>query len=397
MSGSPNGCRDEAELIPALTDDFIGMMSHELYTPLSSIIGMANQLASGDLNDEQRECLDQLRINGNVLREVIEDVFDYAHIASGKCVLEIKEANLHEVLEGVVHTHYSNIPFAKPVSLSLRIAETIPQMAKFDSDRLRQVLSHLIENALKFTERGSVDIVAIMEGRNLDQTRFRLRIEVRDTGGGIPPEQIGKVFRPFTQLDASRSRAHEGAGLGLAISQRLAQLMGGKIEIKESTPRGSVFCFVAELERVNNRVPRLRIERERVSPYARVLVVDDHSINRRLARHVLSDMGITADEAANGKECLDMHNRSAYELIFMDIQMPKIDGIETTRLIRKAERERGLEKKARIVALTAHTLNGLRQNLLEAGMDDCLSKPLTRTDLESILFQEPGDRCRNGF
>ncbi|MCP4663565.1 MAG: response regulator, partial [bacterium] len=253
--------------------------------------------------------------------------------------------------------------------------------------RVRQVLVNLVGNAIKFTERGSVLLAATVRSRGPDPERIELKLSVEDTGIGISEQQQEHLFDAFSQVDSSTSRRYGGTGLGLAISRRLVELMGGRIGVRSRQGEGSVFFFTLPTRAAPAPAPR--VEREvRLDPQLaarlplRILVADDNAVNQQIAVEILRRMGYPADVVANGVEALAAFERQPYDLIFMDVEMPEMDGLEATREILRRVR---MGRRPRIVAMTAHVLRGDRERCLAAGMDDYISKPISIPELAAAV------------
>ncbi|HEY8903760.1 MAG TPA: ATP-binding protein, partial [Chthoniobacterales bacterium] len=377
--------KEAAEKANRVKEQFLGVMSHELRTPLNSVIGFADLMALGELSDEQRDYLGIIRSSGDALLGMLGDILEYARMGSEKFQLDVAPFDPRKMFDEI-RILFESAAAEKGIAFSLQVDESVPERVRGDAGRVRQILLNLVGNAVKFTSEGGITIrVAHREGGG--NGRCRLRVEVQDTGIGIPPERIDDLFQPFTQIDASRSRSYGGTGLGLAISRRLARLMEGDIGIVDSTVPGSTFFFEAEVDPVdvgeafaesNGGMPRF--------PSTRVLVAEDNRVNRLLLVRMLQQYGIHADEAANGKECLEKYARTPYDMILMDVQMPEMDGVEATRRIRELEAE-GQTRRIHIIAITANAMAGDREYFLAAGMDGYLSKPLKREALEEALRQ----------
>jgi|GEM_PF-4693109 len=377
--------KEAAERANRVKEQFLGVMSHELRTPLNSVIGFADLMARGELSEEQRDYLGIIRSSGDALLGMLGDILEYARMGSEKFQLDVAPFDPRKMFEEI-RVLSESATAEKGISLSLQVDENVPERVRGDAGRVRQILLNLVGNAVKFTSEGGITIrVAPQDGG--ENGRHRLRIEVQDTGIGIPPERIDDLFQPFTQVDASHSRSYGGTGLGLAISRRLARLMDGDVGIVASTDSGSTFFFEAEMDSAETGevIGESSAETPRFSSL-RVLVAEDNRVNRLLLVRMLQQYGIDADEAANGRECLDKYARSPYDVILMDVQMPEMDGVEATRRIREMEAIGGT-RHVHIIAITANAMAGDREYFLAAGMDGYLSKPFKREALEGALGQ----------
>jgi PAS domain S-box-containing protein len=378
--------KEAAEKANRVKEQFLGVMSHELRTPLNSVIGFADLMALGELSEEQRDYLGIIRSSGDALLGMLGDILEYARMGSEKFQLDVAPFDLRKMFDEIP-VLFDSATAGKGISLSLQVDESVPERVRGDAGRMRQILLNIVGNAVKFTAEGGITIRVACRDTAAVNGRCRLRIEVQDTGIGIPPERIDDLFQPFTQVDASRSRSYGGTGLGLAISRRLARLMDGDIGIVESTAHGSTFFFEAEMDSAETgeaccescaEMPRFAS--------LRVLVAEDNRVNRLLLVRMLHQYGIDPDEAANGRECLEKCANSPYDVILMDVQMPEMDGVEATRRIRETEAE-GRAPRVHIVAITANAMAGDREYFLAAGMDGYLSKPFKREALEEALRQ----------
>jgi CheY-like chemotaxis protein len=368
---------------------------------------MTGLLLDGRLDAEERECAETIRSSAESLLTIVNDILDFSKIEAGKMDLEMLDCDVRRLVDEVVDL-LSESARRKGLTLGAVVAPELPALLRGDPGRLRQVLVNLVSNAIKFTERGEIEIrVASSETRVASAEddhshlapRYSLRFSVCDTGIGISAEARDRLFQAFAQADGSTTRRYGGTGLGLAISRQLVELMGGQIGVESAPGVGSTFWFAIPFERSAvvpgpSRLmvapgPRAAVPaapaRDAQPPAdgkLRVLVVEDNPVNQRVAVRMLQRLGLGADVASDGLEAVESFSRQPYDLILMDCQMPGLDGYEATARIRQIE---GTERHIPIVAMTASAMRGDRERCLEAGMDDYISKPVTIETLESVL------------
>jgi signal transduction histidine kinase/CheY-like chemotaxis protein len=377
--------RRVAEKAVAAKDEFLANMSHEVRTPMNGVLGMTAILLGTPLNQEQRECGETIRNSAEVLLTILNDLLDFSKIEAGKVALDPVPFDLCDVVEDVVRLLRPHTADQR-VDLLLCYGPETPRRFVGDAGRIRQVVLNLVGNALKFTERGHVLIR--VEHKAEPDNQVRLKILVEDTGIGIPQEQQQTIFDKFVQADTSTTRKFGGTGLGLSISKSLVELMGGQIGVSAVVGAGSTFWFTLRLpmDRMEAPAPRAQEPVVRLEGGWRVLVAEDNPVNQRVARKLLERIGCTVDVASNGKEALAMWEKQQYDVLFLDCQMPEMDGYETAACIRK--RENG-KRHIPIVAITAHAMAGDREICLRAGMDDFLAKPFKPEDLLTHLKRVP--------
>lgn len=374
--------RDAAEQSAKAKQEFLANMSHEIRTPMNAILGFARLMEKTPMNPEQKEFLQSINVAGEGLITIINDILDLSKIEAGKLSFEEKDFNLSELfssLEGMFRAKISE----KGLNLDSEIEREVPEVIIGDPGRLNQVLINLISNAIKFTERGSVRFSAQVLSSKDDA--YRLRFEVRDSGIGIPEDKLQNIFDSFTQASSSTTRKYGGTGLGLTICKRIVELQDGKIGVESHENKGSMFFFELPFQKaqaVSSQEDSQSDEGQHsdrdLSQY-RILLAEDNRLNQVLARKVLQSLGFVSDLAVNGQEVLKMLEVNPYDLILMDIQMPELDGLAATRIIR--EEGDPAWKDIPIMAMTAHAIAEEVERCHNAGMNDFISKPFNPDDL----------------
>jgi signal transduction histidine kinase/DNA-binding NarL/FixJ family response regulator len=367
--------RQAAQETSRVKSEFLANVSHELRTPLNGVLGMARLLIDTPLDATQKEYAEIIRRSGRDLLGVVDAILDFARAEAGGLEIEDGDVEPRRIVEESV-AEMAAEGAAKGLHLTTLVAEEVPRQVRGDGPRLRQVLASLLGNAIKFTPAGTVVVRAGVVRGATDGTL--LRFEVADTGIGIDAATQARLFQPFVQADGSATRRYGGAGLGLALARRIVSAMGGQIGVRSSPGQGSTFWFTVRVQAAGKRGPAAADVRRGL----RVLVVEDNTVNQKVAVAMIESLGYAAEAVGNGLEAVEACSRQTYDAILMDCQMPHMDGFKATAFIRERE---GLAHHTPIVALTASVTAEDRQRCLAAGMDDYLSKPVPREALATAL------------
>lgn len=384
--------KQQAESASVAKSAFLANMSHEIRTPLNAITGMAHLIRQGGLKDEQLRQLEKLEMAGNHLLEVINAILDLSKIEAGKMALVREPLSVTGVVENVVLMLQER---ARAKGLELKVEQDAwPSNLMGDATRLQQALLNYVGNAIKFTQEGGVTITVRCIGETA--SRVSLKFEVTDTGIGMEPEVIERLFAAFEQADSSTTRNYGGTGLGLAITRKVVQLMDGEVGVHSTPGQGSTFWFTVQLDKgqpdevQDEGLPQQKViakpgDRKILETQyrgTRVLVVEDDSLNQEIAQFMLEDIGFVVDVANDGKQACERAAEKPYQMILMDMQMPVMDGLEATRRIRAGE----VNKDTTIIAMTGNAFNEDRDKCLQAGMDGFMSKPVHANVLYGTLL-----------
>ena len=384
--------KEAAESANRAKGEFLTVMSHETRTPLTSILGFISILESTPLNEEQAEYLDLIRSSGNSLLLLLHDLLDYSNVAAGRIELNPETVHVASIVREIVATQTPEAR-ARKLDLDLDIELDTPAFIEVDPGRLRQALHNVVSNGIKFTDRGFVRL-SVKPG-----AEGMVNFLVQDTGVGIAEEMLPRLFEAFGTADGSNSRGHGGAGIGLAVTQKVLRAMGGGISVRSEPGIGSLFTISVPIGRPQNEArepanswPPLAEQPPEKRDFAgqglRILVVDDNTVNQKVLTRILLMVGIEADCASSGRVCLDLTAKNDYDIVFMDIQMPDMDGYETVAKLRERE-EKEESGHLHIIACTAFSLPGDREKCIRAGMDDYVSKPVRVDAIVAAIASAP--------
>jgi len=368
--------KEIAERSLKVKERFLANMSHEIRTPMNGLVGMIDLLGTTELNSKQADYIKTLKLSSDNLLNILNDILDLSKIEAGKMELRKEPVNIIETIESI-YDLYSQQAYSNDIELYYNLDDRLPDRIITDRTRLIQIIANLTSNAIKFSDKkGPVNISVRL--LSIDKKHYVIKVSVKDSGIGISPKDQQSLFKSFSQIDSSNKKSYAGTGLGLAISKELVKLMGGEISIVSTPGLGSTFSFTFLSEipdkslmddnEKNTRNTYQKFENQK----PKILLVDDNDINRKVANEILKQAGCTIDLAKSGYEAIEKVKKEKYDLIFMDIQMPELDGIETTHKLKAIIND----DLAPVIAMTAYSMEEDRKKFLNEGLDDYISKPI---------------------
>lgn len=386
--------RDQALESSRLKSQFVANISHEIRTPLAAVIGLTEMLLSQELNEEETQLANQCHKSAQTLLEIVNDILDFSKIEAGKLGLDLTDFDLRQFVAESVEL-FERQADDKKLHLSMMVDADLPEVLSGDVVRLRQILTNLLSNSVKFTEHGAIKLVVRQVAR--DDAGVTIEFSVSDTGIGLSQDEIETLFMPFVQVNGESTRKHGGTGLGLSISKRLTELMDGQISVESEKGKGSRFWFVVKLKEAEltakSQIKQSNRSSSEIVPRTvgsegkakTVLIVEDNAVLQKLIGYQLKHLGLCGETASTGLQAVAATRQRDYCLILMDVQMPEMDGFQATLEIRKGELKTG--RHTPIVALTASAMEGDRERCLAAGMDDYLVKPVKLERFKEVVEQ----------
>jgi len=375
--------QEHAEMANETKNRFLANISHEVRTPINAIIGFCDLTEKSELNNEQQKNLQRIKDSSEHLLALIKDVMDYSQIEIGKTVLKQNPIQLRETLNSVVNAFFLDAK-SKQIEMLVHIEKDVPLNLKADKDALRQILFNLVGNAVKFTDKGHIEVNVNLEDRNKDNDQVKLRFSVKDSGIGISKLKQKLIFMDFTQEHDSSTRKYGGAGLGLTISKHFVELMGGDIHVESDKGKGSEFIFSVNLLVDNSKTSKPQELNTDSNRKLHVLIAEDNLLNAQVIVAFLNRLGHTSKVASNGKEALNVLADEDFDAVLMDIEMPEMDGLDATIAIRKGE-SKVRNPQIPVIALTAHALRDYEEKSYKAGMNNYLTKPVDINQLSEVL------------
>ena len=381
--------RERAEAANRAKSEFMAAMSHEMRTPMNAIVGFAELIKEESLGRKVYQYACDIKDASGRLLEIFDDIWDMSSMEAGKLEIIPKDYNIRNLLRSVSEKA-DGAAKEKGLLYSMTMDESLPVGYLGDEERIKQVLDHVLDNAVKFTDIGRISLT--VEGENRSQDQMLLRFIITDTGIGIEEKNLQKIFYNFEQVDSSESRNADGTGIGLSVSKNITELMGGTLSVESQIGKGSTFTIcipqdIRDKKTIGESIKEAPDQKEELvmfsAPDCHILIVDDNLINRKIAKGMLKDYGFQIDEAESGQEAIDLVKEQKYDIIFMDHMMPEMDGMEATGIIRKECGKNGEE--AVVVALTANAMKGAREMFLSNGFQDFVVKPIDRMLLHNVL------------